>query len=152
MGDPDFDRDKAHRYFSAACFNEAWRFIRKTDRTPDDDEQMIRLTQASLWHWTQRRDCTRQNMSIGYWQASRVYAKLGRAEEARRYGQLCLAETSEEVPFYRGYAYEALARAESVAGNRAVALKHSAEAARLAQRVTDLEDRAALLEDLETIS
>jgi hypothetical protein len=88
--DQDFDASKAHRYFSADCFNKAWALIEKTERTPAEDEQMIRLSQASLWHWTQRDDCTNENMSIGYWQASRIHATLGRADDARRYGQLCL--------------------------------------------------------------
>src|SRR5262245_27775596 len=110
--DPGFDTAKAHRYFSANCFNKAWEFIEKPDRTPDEDEQMIRLSQASMWHWTQREDCKRQNLSIGYWQLSRVYAIAGRPDDARRYGQLCLEHSREEPPFYLGYAYEALARAE----------------------------------------
>ena len=49
---PDFDTEQAHRYFSTHCFNMAWQLIEKPDRTPEDDEQMIRLAQASLWHWT----------------------------------------------------------------------------------------------------
>jgi hypothetical protein len=37
------DMDKAHRYFAADCFNKAWELIEKPDRTPDDDERMLRL-------------------------------------------------------------------------------------------------------------
>jgi hypothetical protein len=54
----EFDRTAAHRYFSANCFNKAWTLIDKEDRTPEEDQQMIRLNQASIWHWTQREDCT----------------------------------------------------------------------------------------------
>jgi hypothetical protein len=75
--DADFDADQAHRHFSASCFNLAWELIDKPDRTAEDDEQMVRLAQASLWHWTQRSDCTDKNLSIGYWQVSRVCALLG---------------------------------------------------------------------------
>ena len=152
MADPDFERETAHRYFSANCFNKASELIKRVDRTPDEDEEMVRLTQASLWHWTQRTDCTSMNMSIGYWQASRVQAILGRAEEARRYGHLCLAHSPQESPFLLAYAREALARAENVAGNRALAAEHRAEAGRLAERVTDAEDRELLLMDLATIT
>jgi hypothetical protein len=93
---------------------------------------MIRLTHASIWHWTQREDCKSTNLSIGYWQASRVYALAGRIEDARRYGELCLKHSHQEVPFYLGYAYEALARAEKLAANKELAAKHLAEAYRLA--------------------
>jgi hypothetical protein len=57
--------------------------IEKRDRTPEEDEQMIRLNQASLWHRTQREDCISTNLSIGYWQAARIYTLLGRIEAAR---------------------------------------------------------------------
>jgi hypothetical protein len=149
--EPSFDASKAHRYFSADCFNKAWELIEKTNRTPAEDEQMIRLNQASLWHWTQRDDCKRANMSIGYWQASRICAILGRAEEARRYGQLCLEHSDEESPFLLAYAYEALARAAKAAGDEATAEKCRTEALRYSERVSSSEDREQILSDLKTI-
>ena len=63
---PDFDSAKAHQHFSAHCFNSAWELIDKPERTPEENEQMIQRTMASLWHWTQREDCTNQKLSIGY--------------------------------------------------------------------------------------
>lgn len=149
--DLDFDVSDAHRYFSADCFNKAWDLIDKPDRTPEDDEEMLRLNQASIWHWTQRADCQPKNMSVGYWQASRIHALLGRAEEARRYGRLCLEQSQQEPPFFLAYAYEALARAEKIGGNHSQAEKHRVEALRLAETVEDLEEKKLLLADLETI-
>ena len=149
--DPSFDITQAHRYFSADCFNKAWELIEKTSRTPEDDEQMIRLNQASLWHWTQRDDCKEANMSIGYWQASRIHTILGRAEEARRYGKLCLDNTPQESVFLLAYAYEALARAEHTSGNGTMAEQYRTEALRLAENVQESEDRLQILNDLKTI-
>ncbi len=122
-----------------------WQLIEKPNRTPDDNEQMIQLAQASLWHWTQRSDCSDKNLSIGYWQASRVYALLGEAENARKYAQYCLGKTPVDEPFYLGYAYEALARAESIADNSAKAKKHLTEAWCHAGRITDVEDKQLLV-------
>lgn len=147
----DFDLAAAHRFFSADCFNKAWALIEKSERTPEEDEEMVRLNQASLWHWSQREDCARRNMSIGYWQASRIHALLGWADEARRYGQLCLQYSREEPPFFLAYAYEALARAEALAGNQALAEQYYGEALRLAEAVVDTEDRELLLADLNMI-
>jgi hypothetical protein len=146
-----FDAAAAHRFFAADCFNKAWELLEKRERTPEEDEEMIRLNQASMWHWSQREDCTGQNLSIGYWQASRIQAVLGRADEARRYGQLCLQYSRQEPPFFLAYAYEALARAEKVAGNESLAEQYQAEAMRLAEAVTDPEDKKLLLDDLKTI-
>ena len=69
---PDFELQKAHRYFSADCFNRAWDEIDKSSRTHEEDERMLLLAMASLWHWGQREDVTPVNYSIGYWQVSRV--------------------------------------------------------------------------------
>ncbi len=149
--DPGFDVHLAHKYFSADCFNRAWQLIEKPGRTPEEDEEMTRLCQASIWHWTQRPDCTARNMSIGYWQASRILAILGRAEEARRYARLCLEHSRKETPFFVAYGHEALARAEKAAGNHEQAGVHRAEAFRLAGMIDDLEDRTLVLEDLKSL-
>jgi hypothetical protein len=151
---PDFDLQAAHKYFSAQCFNAAWDLIEKPDRSPEEDEQMIQLTQASNWHWTQRDDYNRKNASIGTWQASRVYVILGEVDNARKYGQLCLdaSESDEIEPFYLGYAYEALARAESVAGNREKVHEYLAKAREAASLVKAVEDRKLLEDDLDTIT
>jgi hypothetical protein len=144
----NFNIAAAHRFFSADCFNKAWELLDKPERSPEEDEEMLRLNQASIWHWTQREDCTSRNLSIGYWQASRIHAVLGRAGEARRYGQLCLEHSRQEPPFFLAYAYEALARAERLAGNEATAEEYRAEAMRLAEMVTDPEDKKLLIDDL----
>ena len=150
---PDFDLAAAHRYFAVECFNQAWDLINKTGRTPDEDEQMIRLSLASHWHWTQRADCTLENSAIAYWQTARVYAVLGQADNARRYAQLCLEGCrGDGVPLWcLGYAYEALARAELVAENRTQMTEYLREALRITETIADPDDRQMLLADLETI-
>jgi len=152
MPKPEFDTVAAHKYFSAGCFNRAWDLIDKADRTPEEDQAMISLAHASLWHWTQRDDCTRTNRSIGYWQASRIYALLGQADNARRYGQLSLDYSEGAEPFYIGFAYEALARAESLAGDKAKSEEYLGLAKKLANSVTDAESKKMLLDDLATIA
>ena len=149
----DLDQKAAHKYFSANCFNKAWDLIDKPDRTPEEDEEMIRLSLASHYHWTQRDDYSLTSASVGHWQTSRIYAILGLAENARRYGQLCLeASRAEDVlPFYLGYAFEALARAEAVAGDRDKSEEFISEAKAAAEKVKKSEDRKALLDDLRTI-
>lgn len=150
LNTPGFDLAAAHRFFSADCFNKAWELIARLSRTSEEDQEMIRLNQASQWHWTQREDCTDHNLSIGF-QASRINALLRQAENSRRYGQLSLEHSSEQEPFTRGYAYEALARAEAVGGNPKKAKEHLIEARRLADLVSDEEDRKLFSADLATI-
>jgi hypothetical protein len=150
---PPFEPAAAHRYFSAHCFNSAWDLIDKSDRTPEEDIEMLHRAIAGLWHWTQRADCSATNRSIGLWQVSRVYAVLGQADNARRYAELCrsTSESAGVEPFYLGYAYEALARAEVLAGNAERVNEYLGMANRLAGKVADEESKTALLRDLETI-
>ena len=151
---PDFDLAVAHKYFAADCFNRTWGFIEKTDRAPEDDEQMLLLTFASSWHWSQREDCAPTNVSVGYWQISRVFAILGQADNARRYGQLSLEALKDQtgLPFYFGYAYEALARAEMVAGDKARMEEHLARAREFAEKVPYPDSKKLLVDDLASIA
>lgn len=146
------DEATAHRHFSAEFFNRAWELIEKKDRTLEDDERMISLAHASLGHWRLRVDCTDQNLSIGYWQISRVYAVLGQGANAKHYGELCLAVSGKEPRFYLGYAREALARAALLNKDRAQFDAHLAEARTLAAKVTDPDERKMLEDDLDSLA
>jgi len=145
------DWSQAHYFFSAACFNRAWEFIEKPDRNDEDDEQMVSLVQASLYHWSQRSDTTNQNRSVGYWQASRVYSLVKQADNARKYGLLCLKFSQNEPPFYIGYAYEALARAEMVAGDNQKAQEYLIKAREMTGKIIDTEEKELLVADLDSL-
>ena len=150
---PEFDLDKAHHFFAANCFNRTWDFMDKASRTPEDDLAMLLSSMASLWHWTRRKDVTPTNLSIGYWQLSRVYTLLGQAENARMFGQYCLEASRKEgvQPFYLGYAYEALSRAEKVAGDTDQAKTYLTLAREACEKISDDEEKKMLLKDLETL-
>jgi len=149
----DFELETAHKYFSAECFNRAWDYIDKSIRNKGEEDMMLQLSLASLWHWKQRKDCTSTNLSVGYWQVSRVYALLRQAENAKHYGELCLDVSRGEdvLPFYRGYAYEALARAEMVSGNEDEMEKNLIQAHQVATSLPDPDEKKQLLRDLATI-
>lgn len=150
--EPSFDLQAAHKHFSTSCFNQAWDLIDNPDRSALEDEQMIRLSQASLFHWTQREDCENRNLSIGFWQLSRIYALLDRPHAARRYADWCLQVSGEEAPFYRGYAYEALARAELLKGDAHAARTFLRQARISLEHIADPQAREMLAKDLETLS
>lgn len=141
----------AHRLFSAAGFNQAWELLEKLNRTAEDEELLLQSAYASLWHWGQRPDCTEINQSIGFWQLSRIFATLGRAADAKHYGHLCLKASENGPPFYRAYAYEALARASHVAGDSEQQRSFSATSKQLAQEIKDAEERTMLLNDLQSL-
>lgn len=151
MNNADVDITAAHRYFSVWCFNQAWDLIEKPDRTEDDDRLMVVLSQASIFHWLSRSDCTDRNRSIGYWQASRIQALLGNAQEAKRYADICFGYSGALEPFYLGYAYEALARAASLANDRSALADYLARAETSSAQVSNEADRRLLAADLEQL-
>ena len=150
---PAFDLQAAHHYFAAECYNHAWDFIDKPSRTPEEEEEMLLLSLASMWHWSQRADRTPTNLSISYWQNARVFALLGQVENARRFAQRCLQVSQGEgiEPVYVGFAYEALARAEMVAGNRGKMNEYLEKGREFAERVEEEEEKTMLLKDFATI-
>lgn len=146
-----FDAKDAHKYFSTENFNRAWDYIERSNRTPEEDMAMLHTAITSLWHWSQRDDATPENLSIGYWQVSRVYNLIKQPNNARAYGLLALEYAKDLGPFLKGYAYETLARAEMVSGNRVSMYYYLDKAREIAAQVEDLEDRQLLLKDLESI-
>lgn len=143
---------EAHKHFSAHCFNKTWESIEKSDRQSDEENMdMLHTAIASVWHWSQREDVKAENLAVGYWQVSRVYCLLGQPHNARRYGMLSLKHSKDLSPFYRGYAYETLARAEMLNNNRVIMLTHLERANTMATQVESEEERQLLLKDLESI-
>ncbi|TDA66518.1 MAG: hypothetical protein D9V45_06205 [Chloroflexi bacterium] len=139
---PDLSTPEAvHRYFCAFCFNLTWDLLEKPDRSAAENEAVIQACLASLWHWNQRPDCTDRERSVGAWQAARVYAVVQQPDNARHYGQMALSFANNQSPFYQAYAYEALARAEAVAGNRNTAERHLEQARQLAGQVEKLKNK-----------
>ena len=152
-GKTTIDKQAAHKQFSASCFNEAWDFIDKQNRSREDELNMLLAAMASLWHWKQRPDTSATNLSVGFWQVSRVYCLLGETENARKYGLLSLEESRKEevAPFYLGYSYEALARAAALAGDREKMGEYLNLARDACEQVKDEDSRKMLLDDLATI-
>ena len=144
---------EAHRQFSGECFNKCWSFIDKPARSAKEVEEMLLLAHASLWHWMKRTDCKPMNLSVGYWQVSRVYALAGHGELAKLFGEICLKIASEHKlgPFYVGYGYEALARAELTNRNGSRARELLAKARSELQHITDKEEQDALRADVSSL-
>ena len=149
---PHFDIHEAHKYFSADCFNKTWEYIDKDgNRSVTENMSMLHTAIASLWHWSQREDVKPENLSVGYWQVSRVYNLINQPHNARAYGMLALQHAEGLPPFYKGYAYETLARAEMILNNRIIMNVHLERAQALLAQIEDEEEKQLLQKDLWTI-
>jgi hypothetical protein len=149
---PNFDVQQSHKYFAAHCFNKTWEYIEKDgNRSIEENMAMLHTAIASLWHWTQRGDVSTENLSVGYWQVSRVYCLLNQPNNARMYGLQALKHARELPPFYKGYAYETLARAEMIINNRVIMNTHLEKAREMLDQIEDEEEKQLLMKDLESI-
>lgn len=147
-----FDINEAHEYFSTEYFNQTRQYIEKADRrTHEESMTMLHTAIASLWHWTQREDATFEDLSMAYWQVSRVYNLIKQPNNARTYGLLALKYAEELGPSFKGYAYEALARAEMQTNNRVIMKFYLEKAYQMVEQIESVEDKQSLLKDLESI-
>ncbi|WP_328557483.1 MULTISPECIES: MerR family transcriptional regulator [unclassified Streptomyces] len=139
------------RRLAVDLFNGVWRLLEQEDRSVEDDDRMLHMAHASRHHWGQVG--TPVNLSRGEWQCSRVYAVLGRAEpalhHARRGLEICLAHGIGDWDL--AYAYESLARAHAVAGDKEQARAWTEQALAAAENIAEDDDRELVLTDLEGI-
>ena len=139
------------RALAAELFNRTWALLEKADRTPAEVDEMIHGAHASRYHWGEVGDPIHR--SRGEWQCSRVYAVLGRGEPALWHARRCLAivEESGTGDWDLAAAYEALARASAVAGDRAAATDWKAKATAALEGIADPDDREVIEGDLATL-
>lgn len=109
---------------------------------------MVQAAVASLWHWSQRSDCTPKNLSIGNWQVSRVHALIGSGQEAMRYGQMSLKYSAGLRAYYVAYAHEAIARAAILLGDKIKAGEHLKLARARLGEIEDGDERGQLEKEL----
>ena len=138
-----------HRKMAIDAYNFTWSLLVKRDRTAEEDETMLQAAYASRYHWGEVG--TPINYERGDWQISRVYAVLGNAEEAIRYGQLCLDRCIAEGigDFDLAYAYEALMRGWLVDGDAEKAAEYEHRAREAALQIKKDGDRNWFLKELD---
>jgi hypothetical protein len=141
------------RRLAVDLFNGAWELMLLPERTPEQDDELLHTAYASRHHWSDVG--TVANAARGEWQLSRVYTVLGRPEPALYHAERCLAYCESDPGALEDwglpYAYEALARAQLLAGDDADAKRFAERARELGRSVVDDEDREHLESDLATL-
>ena len=146
-----------HRQLGKDLYNHTWTLLETAERTPEQVDEMLYASHASAWHWS-KGGGTLANAARGEWQIARVYATLGLGEIAVRHARRCL-ELAERATasgvaddWDIAAALEALARAQSVAGDRAAATATHGLAIAALDGIADPEDRRLIEGDLASIS
>jgi hypothetical protein len=139
-----------HRKLAAAFFNETWRLLNLTNRSAEQDAEMIHSAHASRMHWEFVGDS--RNRAIGEWQVARVYSILGFPQRALYHATICLtiAEHDGMKGFLMGCAHEGMARALSLT-DKETAAAHYKKAVEILPSIDDPEDAEILRSDLASI-
>ena len=147
----EMDVTTLHRKFAVDCFNGTWGLLDKPDRTPAEEAAMVHMAHASRYHWGQIG--TPLEFARGDWQISRVYATLGLGETALRYAKssLDLCHAHGYGDFDLAFAYEALARACAVMGDRSRRDEYLLLANEAGHAIAEEEDRTYFFNELKTI-
>jgi hypothetical protein len=142
---------KIHEKFAKSLFNRTWELMDKKDRTIEEDMEMIHSAHASSYHWSQIGKPI--DFQRGEWQVSRVYAVLKQPLACLYHAERCLEITKENDigGLDLAFAYEAMARAYSIAGNKQEMEIYIKLAKDSADQIKDEEDRKYTLSEIETI-
>jgi hypothetical protein len=134
---------EAHRHFAIKFNGMAWDLLDQAERTPEEDEKMLYSAYASLRHWMEAGTVVHRQR--GEWLVARIYSVLGRGQAALRRAGRCLELTEQHAAemedFDRAFAYEAMARANAIAGNRDEALKYIALAEEAGAAIADEQNK-----------
>jgi hypothetical protein len=143
--------DATHRRLGVDLYNSTWTLLEKADRSALETDEMIHRAHASRWHWGRVGEPA--NLARGEWLCSRVYAVLGRGEPALWHARRCLEidEQNGIVDWDIAAAYEAMARATLVAGDKGAAREWTAQARRALQAISDPDDREPIQQDVDSL-
>ena len=138
-----------HLEFAKSTNNRVWELLKKNERSPADDQEMLLAAYASLYHWMNAG--TAVNHQRGYWLLSRVYRVLSQGEPALEWALKCQEITEKHLAemndFDLAFAREGLARAYAFSGDHERAKEQYDLAAGLGNKIMDPEDRQIFMKD-----
>src|SRR3954451_349068 len=143
--------ESAHRAFAKAAFNGAWELIDVSERTADQDRQMLTLAFAARWHWGEVG--TPENRVVSDWQGAHVASLVGETTLAPSYARSAYdqARAGEMPAWLRASTAEGMARACAAAGDTDAFERFADETRGLLADLDDEEDRELISGQLASI-
>jgi tetratricopeptide (TPR) repeat protein len=143
--------EEAHQHFAKTLNGKVWELLQNSERSKSEDELMIYAAHASCYHWLNAG--TGLHHQRAEWLIAHVYNELGLADPALRHTSRCLELTNEfgdlMKDFDLAYAYEGVARANALAGNRDEAIKYIQRADETGRAIGNDEDKSIFLSDFK---
>jgi len=142
---------QAQLHFAMDFNRKTWELLEKKDRTPDEDQRMLDYAHASLAHW--RTAGAEVRHQRGQWLLARVYAVLGEGARALKHARLCYelldGHKADMEDFDFAFAYEAIARAYAVNGDKAEAKRFIQMAQKAGEVIKEKEDKDIFFDELK---
>ena len=91
MEEKRYTVEESHLMFAKKLNGVTWDLLEKPARSAEEDDLTVHAAHASLYHWLQVG--TPVNRQRGEWLVSRVYAVLGRGEDALHHAKRCIETT-----------------------------------------------------------
>lgn len=130
-----------HRAQGVECNNSIWDLVGAAQRSPADDEEMLRRAYSSAYHWQRARGTGPVNEARALYMLAKVHLLTGQGARSLHYADAGLAQCVQHglVDFDLAYAHEARARALRDLGREDEGLAVWAAAKRVP--IVDPEDR-----------
>ena len=138
---------REHRHLAITANNSTWEMV-EAERTPANDEEMLRRAYAAAYHWQRAEGYGPANEARAVWLLAKVQLLAGHPDASLRYADACMAQCRDHglVDFDLAYAYESRARALAALGRLDEAAVDWAAAK--AVPIADDDDRALVESDL----
>jgi hypothetical protein len=145
------DKKEWHLALAKELFNGVWDYLVRSDRTKEDDIQMIHMVHAMRFHWGLVG--TPLEFARADWQVSRVYAELGFGVMSYKYANssLALCEKHDLGDFDLAFAYEGLARASAVSSDTEKGRGYVTLAQAAGVEIKEDDDREYFFSELEKV-
>ena len=134
---------QAQFHFAIDFHGKTWELLEKNNRTSDDDLRMLDYAHASLAHWRSAGAEVRNQR--GHWLLARVYSVLGEGARALKHAQVCFelleGHKADMEDFDFAFAYEAIARAYAVNGDKTEAKRFFQMAQKAGEAIKEKEDQ-----------
>jgi len=143
--------EECHKKSAVDTFNLVWSLLDKKGRSKEENDKMVHAAHASRFHWGEIG--TAVEVERGEWQISRVYSVLHRADSALYHAKRCLEICQQKNigDFDIAFAYEAMARASTVAGDRSNCEHYLKLATEAGKQIREKGDRDYFFNQLKTI-
>lgn len=141
-----------HKKLAVDCFSLVWTLMDKKNRTKDEEDKMIHAAHASRFHWGEIG--TPVERERGEWQISRMYTVVNMPASALYHARRCLEICKENniADWDIAFAYEAMARACGVRGQKAECERYVEMAKKASEQIREKADKDYLFSELKTIN